>query len=78
MQTSIEQDPELAIGTAKELIETACKTILAHYEVDVEKTWDVPKLMKEAAKRLKLTPDGIADDAPAAATSKRILGWLPW
>ena len=29
MESSIEADPSLAIGTAKELIETCCKTILA-------------------------------------------------
>jgi hypothetical protein len=28
MQDSVEKDPSLAIGTAKELIETCCKTIL--------------------------------------------------
>jgi hypothetical protein len=28
METAIENDPELAIGTAKELVETICKSIL--------------------------------------------------
>ena len=28
MEAAIESDPELAIGTAKELVETACKTVL--------------------------------------------------
>jgi 23S rRNA pseudoU1915 N3-methylase RlmH len=42
LESSVQADPSLAIGTAKELIETCCKTILAergsfrattHYEL---------------------------------------------
>lgn len=31
IRSAIEDDPDLAIGTAKELVETTCKTILADY-----------------------------------------------
>jgi hypothetical protein len=76
METSIESDPELAIGTAKELIETACKTILQERGVTPDRNWDVPRLMKEVAKELKLTPEGVSDDARGADTIRRILGSL--
>lgn len=76
METSIENDPELAIGTAKELIETACKTILQHRDVTPDRNWDVPRLMKEAAKELELTPEGVPPDARGADTIRRILGSL--
>lgn len=76
METSIESDPELAIGTAKELIETACKTILQGRGVTPDQNWDVPRLMKETAKELKLTPEGVSDDARGADTIRRILGSL--
>lgn len=76
METSIESDPELAIGTAKELIETACKTILEHRDVAHDRNWDVPRLMKEAAKELELTPEGVSDTARGADTIRRILGSL--
>lgn len=76
MEASIETDPELAIGTAKELIEAACKTILEHHGVAVNKKWDVPKLMWEAAELLKLTPEGVPETAPAAQTIRKILGSL--
>ncbi len=74
MQASIESDPELAIGTAKELIETACKTILDHHGITIEATWDVPKLMRETARVLKLTPEGVPEDTPAAGSIRKILG----
>lgn len=76
METSIEDDPELAIGTAKELIETTCKTILEHRGMTPDRNWDVPRLMKEAAKELELTPEGVSDGARGAGTIRRILGSL--
>lgn len=76
METSIETDPELAIGTAKELIETSCKTILQSRKVTPDRNWDVPRLMKETAKELQLTPEGVSDDVRGADTIRRILGSL--
>jgi len=76
MEGAIERDPELAIGTAKELIETVCKTVLGGLGVEPDKTWDVPRLIKETSKCLQLTPDGVRPDAPAAETIRRVLGSL--
>lgn len=76
MESAIHGDPELAIGTAKEMIETVCKTILDHRSVAYERSWDLPRLMKETAKVTQLTPDGVPDDAPAADTIRKILGSL--
>jgi hypothetical protein len=58
-----ERDPDLAIGTAKELIETICKAILDERAVPHEPAWEVSQLVRATAKVLKLTPD----DVPAAA-----------
>ena len=76
MEGSIESDPELAIGTAKELIETSCITVLIALGVEVNKKWDLPRLVKETAKELQLTPDGVKADAAAADTIRRVLGNL--
>ena len=46
MKDSVETDPSLAIGTAKELIETCCKTILAECGREISGTPDVPTLTK--------------------------------
>jgi len=56
MESSIESAPHVAIGVAKELIETCCKSILEEREMEYDKAWDLPKLMKETTKTLKLTP----------------------
>jgi hypothetical protein len=42
VEAAIGTDPALAVGSAKELLETTCKTILAARRVQTEKTDDVP------------------------------------
>jgi hypothetical protein len=76
METSIEISPHIAIGLAKELIETCCKSIFEERKIKYEKTWDLPKLMKETTKLLKLTPEDISDEVKAAKSIKQILGSL--
>lgn len=66
----------MAIGTAKELVETVCKTILEERSLKIEGTVDLPKLVKATAKELKLTPDDIPEEAKAAENIKRILSNL--
>ncbi len=76
MEAAIEADPDLAIGTAKELVETCCKTVLAAAGVEPAKNWKMPRLLKETATQLQLTPEGVPDQAPAANTIKGVLGSL--
>lgn len=76
MESSIDKSPHIAIGLAKELIETCCKSILDELTVGYEKGWDLIKLMKETTKHMKLTPDDISDEIKAATSIKQILGSL--
>jgi hypothetical protein len=76
METAVNQDPELAIGTAKELVETCCKSILSEASVNYSKGDDLPKLVKSTVKLLELTPNDIPDRAKAAETIKRLLSNL--
>lgn len=76
MESSVESSPELSIGTSKELIETICKTILQEREIEIDKNWDLPKLLKETSNKLKLTPKEIPNEVKASATIKKILGSL--
>jgi hypothetical protein len=73
LEESIEKDPGLAIGTAKELIETCCKTILADRGKPVNDTLDIPALTKATLKELKLVPEGISDSSRGADIIKRLL-----
>jgi hypothetical protein len=76
METAVVNDPGLAIGTAKELVETCCKTILEERGVSFSKNADIPELVKLAAKELDLTPADIPEQAKAADTIKRLLSNL--
>jgi Abortive infection C-terminus len=76
MQEAVQPDPELAIGTAKELIETVCKTILDGLGVGFAKNDDVPALIKSAMKALGIGRDDIDPAARAADTIKRVLSNL--
>lgn len=76
MEDSVETDPALAIGTAKELIETCCKTILAERGKTLPGAPDIPTLTKATLKELKLVPEGIPNSARGADVIKRILNNL--
>ena len=76
MEAAVENDPGLAIGTAKELVETVCKTILKERNIKLTGNENLPKLVKATAKELKLTPSDIADDAKASDSIKRLLSNL--
>ncbi|WP_186208212.1 abortive infection family protein [Burkholderia gladioli] len=76
MEAALDSDPSLAIGTAKELVESCCKTILTERSVDFANGAALPELVKLVAKELRLTPDGIPEEAKAAETIKRLLSNL--
>jgi hypothetical protein len=76
MEASVVNDPALAIGTAKELVETCCKTILQARQIQFSKSTDLPELMKLTIKALQLTPDDIPDKAKAVETVRRLLNNL--
>ncbi|MGH8014758.1 MAG: abortive infection family protein [Candidatus Zixiibacteriota bacterium] len=76
IRASIDTDPELAIGTGKEFVETVCKSILEERGIKVEKSDDFPELVKKTFKVLKLVPDDIPDKTKAVDTIRRLLSNL--
>lgn len=76
LQEAIEHDPALAIGTAKDLVETCCKSILSDRGVQIPRAVNLPKLTKLLAKELKLVPEGISDEAKGAEKIRLILNNL--
>ncbi|QQS42217.1 MAG: abortive infection family protein [Acidobacteriota bacterium] len=73
---AVERDPELAIGQAKELVETCCKTILNSYGDSDFDRLDLIRLVKETMRRLKLLPSDIPSGSKGEKTVKAILGNL--
>jgi hypothetical protein len=76
MESSINNDPELAIGTAKEFVETISKTILSECGEVVGKDESLIDLVKRARGKINLLPDNIPPEAKGADTIKRILSNL--
>lgn len=73
LEGAADKDPALAIGTAKDLVETCCKTILTARGVAVSPKADLPELTKLLAKELKLVPDDVASYHKGAETVRLIL-----
>ena len=73
---SIDVDPALAIGTAKELVETVCKTVLSERQIAVSEELDLGQLVKEARKALGLIPESIPSAAKGSESIRRLLGNL--
>lgn len=76
MQSALTSDPEAAIGTAKEFVETICKTILKERDIAYKSDEDMPKLIKQVAGVLELVPKDIVKEAKADEIIKRLLSNL--
>jgi Abortive infection C-terminus len=76
MQSAVEDDPGLAIGTAKELVESVCKTILEQRQIAFADDADVGQLVKEVRKALGLIPESIPNSAKGAESIRRLLSNL--
>ena len=76
MDSNIETDPELAIGSAKEIVETICHLILDDHGVETSTSWDLPRLVKETSKVVRVTPQDVSDTSPSADTIRKVLGSL--
>jgi hypothetical protein len=68
MEVAAQNDPGLAIGTATELVETCCKTILGERGVTVPNRVDLAQLVKLTSRELELTPADIPEQAKSADT----------
>lgn len=75
MTSMQEANPTEAIGKAKELIESCCKTILEEQGKDIGKR-NVSQLVDETLKFLELKPENISDNKVEAITIIGILGNL--
>lgn len=62
METSVLADPGLAIGSAKEFVETICKGILRERAVSLTGNEDLPKLFKLTREALDLAADARTEE----------------
>src|SRR5699024_9837826 len=76
MYDAVEKDPTLAIGTAKELVESCCRTILSETGVGYEPKDGVGKLVGSTTSTLGVSASQFSDDIPEPETVRRLLGSL--
>lgn len=75
-ERAVDADPDLAIGTAKELVETCCKTLLEKLGDPPPKGVDFPDLVKRTVKALKLTREDIPESVRGAEIVRVLLSNL--
>jgi len=76
MEGSVETNPYIAIGKAKELIETTCKSLLDIFNTNYTDKTDLPKLFNITCEQLGLSSkkDSLKPDTRANIISRNILG----
>jgi hypothetical protein len=73
IRQSISDDPALAIGSAKEMVETVLKIAIGD---DESQKRDIPELLFLAQQELGLHPKDVPDAIPGADALRRTLGSL--
>lgn len=76
IERSVDTDPALAIGTAKEMVETVAKTILRERGVEFGASDNLPQLAKKAFKAMRQLPEDIPEGAKGADVIRRMLQQL--
>jgi hypothetical protein len=69
-------DPPLAIGTAKELVESTAKAVLQERGLKVDDKDDLPALVKRSQEAIGLHPGSVQPGPDSTGAVKRILGGL--
>ena len=76
IRRGLHDDPALAIGSAKELLETVLKAILGLKGNGPETNLDLPKLVKRVNEKLGLDAAGVRGEDPGAAQRRQFFGSL--
>ena len=76
LQRTAQSDPPLAIGTAKELVESTAKAVLQERGQEVDDKDDLPTLVKRAQEAIGLHPGSTHPGPNSTGALKRILGGL--
>lgn len=70
---NISADPELAIGSSKELVEAVAKLLLDDAGIEPDPSWSAERLFKEGVKTLDLSIDNITDERAGADSIRKVL-----
>ncbi len=76
MESAITNEPDVAIGTAKEFVESICRGILKQRGITLSPIDDFPSLVKLTVKSLQLVPYHVQQKAEAENTVKVLINNL--
>jgi hypothetical protein len=77
MTDSINSNPDLAIGTSKELIETVCKSILINKGIAISSDWELHRLFKETIGKIDfVNTEGLDNPEQGKKSIVQFLGGL--
>lgn len=69
-----DENPTEAIGKAKELIESCCKTILLKKSIAINKDWTFQQLVSKTCDALNILPYNVDEKLPIAQSLKQLYG----
>lgn len=73
---TVSSHPTASIGTAKDLVESCCRTILEQNEVEYSRTDDLSKLLDKTQIALAINPRSVDPNVPDVKAVKALLGSL--
>lgn len=73
IERSLNEDPRLAVGSAKELVESTAKLVLTRYGVSYGKSDNLPSLVTKAHTALGLSAKQVGNDAENAVGIRTLL-----
>jgi hypothetical protein len=76
MVDAVQKNTDIAIGTAKELLETICKSILKQKGIAEDSNWTLQRLIKETSNTLDFKPKDADDPEEAERSIKQVLGGI--
>ena len=74
IERSLDADPRLAVGSAKELVESTAKLVLKRSGIEYGKSDDLPGLVAKAHTALGINPKQVEDSAENAVGIRTLLG----
>jgi len=76
IRDAVDEDPALAIGSSKELVEATCKAILTERGIKYSETAEIPELVHLVTEELELVATNVSEFKRGAKSIRRILGSL--
>ncbi|MBC9733934.1 abortive infection family protein [Nocardioides marmotae] len=76
IQRAVVDDPPLAVGSAKELVESTAKAVLLERGLSIDDKDDLPALVSKAQRALALHPSSVTEGPDGTDAVKKILGGL--